>query len=61
MAQGKADAKIIAASAEAKSNKLISDSLTDKLIERQKVSKWKGDVPKVQGSGTPIIDIGDLN
>lgn len=60
-AQGKADAKIIAAEAEAKSNKLISDSLTDKLIERQKVSKWKGDVPKVQGSGTPIIDIGDLN
>ena len=59
-AQGKADAKIIAAEAEAKSNKMISDSLTDKLIERQKISKWNGDVPKVQGSATPIIDIGVL-
>ena len=59
-AQGKADAKIIAAEAEAKSNKLISDSLTDKLIERQKISKWNGNVPAVQGSGTTIVDIGGL-
>jgi len=59
-AQGKADAKIIAAEAEAKANKLISDSLTDKLIERQKISKWNGDVPMVQGNGTSIIDIGGL-
>ena len=50
-AQGKADAKIIAAEAEAKSNKLI---------ERQKISKWNGDVPMVQGNGTSIIDIGGL-
>lgn len=59
-AQGKADAKIIAAEAEAKSNKLISDSLTDKLIERQKISKWNGDVPAVQGAGATIVDIGGL-
>ena len=59
-AQGKADAKIIAAEAEAKSNKLISDSLTDKLIERQKISKWNGNVPAVQGTGTTIVDIGGL-
>lgn len=59
-AQGKADAKIIAAEAEAKSNKLISDSLTDKLIERQKISKWNGNVPAVQGAGATIVDIGGL-
>ena len=59
-AEGKADAKIIAAEAEAKANKLISDSLTDKLIERQKISKWNGDVPTVQGAGATIVDIGGL-
>lgn len=59
-AQGKADAKIIAAEAEAKSNKLISDSLTDKLIERQKIRKWNGNVPAVQGAGATIVDIGGM-
>ena len=59
-AQGKADAKIISAEAEAKANKLISDSLTDKLIESKKIEKWKGEVPKVQGAGTTIVDIGGL-
>lgn len=59
-AQGKADAKIIAAEAEAKSNKMISDSLTDKLLERQKISKWNGSVPQVQGSGATIVDMGSL-
>lgn len=59
-AQGKADAKIISAEAEAKANKLISDSLTDKLIESKKIEKWKGEVPKVQGVGTTIVDIGGL-
>lgn len=59
-AQGKADAKIISAEAEAKANKLISDSLTDKLIESKKIEKWKGEVPKVQGAGTTIVDISGL-
>lgn len=59
-AQGKADAKIISAEAEAKANKLISGSLTDKLIESKKIEKWKGEVPKVQGAGTTIVDIGGL-
>ena len=60
-AQGKADAKIISAEAEAKANKLISDSLTDKLIESKKIEKWKGEVPKVQGSNATIVDIGGLS
>ena len=59
-AQGKADAKIIAAEAEAKSNKLISDSLTPELLERQKISKWNGSVPTVQGSGATIVDMGSI-
>lgn len=56
-AQGEADAKLIAAEAEAEANRKIAESLTPELIERQKIEKWNGDVPQVQGSGTPIIDM----
>lgn len=56
-AEGEAEAKKIAADAEAYANKVVSDSLTDSLIEKQKIEKWKGDVPQVQGETTPIIDI----
>ena len=59
-AQGKADAKLIDAEAEAKANRMISDSLTDKLIEMQKINKWNGDVPTVQGSGATIVDVGEI-
>lgn len=56
-AQGEADAKKIAADADAEANKKIAESLTPDLIEKQKIEKWNGDVPKVQGSNTPIISI----
>lgn len=56
-AQGEADAKKIAAEAEAEANSKIAKSLTPELIEKQKVEKWKGDVPQVQGSSTPIINM----
>lgn len=56
-AQGEADAKLIAAEAEAEANRKIAESLTPELIERQKIEKWNGDVPQVQGNGTPIIDM----
>lgn len=56
-AQGEADAKKIAAEAEAEANRKIAESLTPELIEMLKVQQWNGDVPKVQGSGTPILDI----
>lgn len=59
-AQGKAEAELIEAEADAKANKLISDSLTEKLIEKFKIEKWKGDVPSVQGNGTTIVDVGDV-
>ena len=55
-AQGKADAKIIAAEAEAQANKLISESLTPELLENKRINKWKGEVPTVQGAGSTIVD-----
>ena len=59
-AQGKADAMKIEAEGEATANKMISESLSDKLIENKKVEKWNGDVPKVQGAGTTIVDVGNM-
>lgn len=56
-AQGEADAKKIAADAEAAANIKIAESLTPELIEKLKIEQWNGDVPKVQGSNTPIISI----
>lgn len=56
-AQGDADAKMIAAQAEADANRKIADSLTPELIQKTKLEKWNGDVPKVQGSAATIVDI----
>ena len=56
-AEADAKAKIMAAEAEAKANKKISESLTPELIEKQKIEKWSSDVPTVQGSSAPIIDM----
>lgn len=56
-AQGEADAKKISAEAEAEANRKIAQSLTPELIEKMKIEQWNGDVPKVQGNSTPIVDI----
>lgn len=57
-AEGEAEALRIRAEAEAEANKTIAASLTDQLIEQQKIDKWNGDVPTVQGTNaTTIVDI----
>lgn len=59
-AEGEAEAIKIKAKAEAEANKEVANSLTPELIEKQKIDKWKGEVPMVQGSGSmPIINIDD--
>lgn len=58
-AEAEAEAQRIAAEAEADANKKIAESLTPELIEKQKIEKWKGDVPQVQGSSTPIINMSE--
>ena len=58
-AEAEAEAQRIAAEAEADANKKIAESLTSELIEKQKIEKWKGDVPQVQGSATPIINMSE--
>lgn len=56
-AQGKAEAELIKANAEAEANKKIAESLTDKLIEKSKYDKWNGELPYIEGSTTPIVNI----
>lgn len=56
-AEAEAKAVLIAAEAEAKANKMISDSLTDKLIEQKKYEKWNGQLPTVSGGGSTIVDL----
>lgn len=55
-AQGKADAALIKAESEAKANKVLSESLTDNIIELEKYKKWNGELPTVSG-GNAIVDI----
>ena len=54
-AQGKAEAIKIKAAAEAEANKEIANSLTSELIEKQKIDKWNGEVPKIQGGDASTI------
>ena len=66
-AQGKADAKLIEANAEAQSNKKIAESLTPELIElrqveaeRQKaesIGNWRPSV--IGGNSMPMINMGE--
>lgn len=60
-AQGDAEAIKIKAEAQAESNKKIAESLTPELLEKQKIDKWNGQVPKVSGSNQMIVDVGDLS
>lgn len=56
-AEGDAEAKRITAEAEAEANEKIAKSLTPELIEKQKIEKWNGSVPQIQGGSTPIVDM----
>ncbi len=60
-AEGEAEAIKIKADAEAESNKKIAESLTQELLEKQKIDKWNGAMPKVSGGGSMIVDVGNLN
>lgn len=60
-AEGKAEAIKIKAEAEAEANRKIAESLTPELIKKQKIDKWNGEVPKIQGGNTStIVDTRDM-
>ena len=58
MAEAEAQAILIAAQAQAEANKLLSDSLNDRLLEQMYYEKWDGKLPYIYGSdSTPIIQM----
>ncbi len=46
-AQTKADIKVLEAEAEAKANKILERSLTDKVLQEKYIEKWNGKMPTV--------------
>ncbi|MBE6834710.1 MAG: prohibitin family protein [Ruminococcaceae bacterium] len=60
-AEAEAEAVKIKAEAEAEANKTISESLTHRIIENKKIEKWNGELPRVTGGGSTIIDMGDVS
>ena len=59
-AQGEADASIIKANGEAEANRIINESLTDGVLNKQMLDKWDGKLPTVNGSGQNILDVSSL-
>lgn len=61
-AQAEAEAAVIKAQGEADANKLLNDSLTEKILQEMYLEKWDGALPKVtlsESSGT-MFGIGDI-
>ena len=55
-----AQQKVVEAQAEAEANRVKNESLTDKIIMNEFLSRWNGELPTVMGSGENIIDISSL-
>ena len=57
-AEAEAEALKIKAQAEAEANATIADSITDALVDYNKIEKWDGSLPHVTG-GSTIVDLTD--
>ena len=55
VAEIKAQELLISANAEAEANRIVSESLTEQLIEQQKIEKWNGKLPTVMGSDATVL------
>lgn len=56
-AEAEAETIRIKAQAEAEANRIVSESLTQEVIENKKIEKWDGKLPQVQGEADPLITI----
>lgn len=59
-AKANADATLIEAKASAEANKLLNQSLSNKVINYNAVQKWNGELPKVSGSNGTFVNFSDL-
>ena len=56
-AQAQAETIKIKAEAEAQANKVLSESITNNIIEYNKVEKWNGELPQVTGGSGTLINL----
>lgn len=56
-AAGEAESMLIVAEATAKSMRLQSEAINSNIIEYEKIKKWNGVLPQVQGTTTPLINL----
>ena len=59
-AEAQAEATKIKAEGEAEANRLLSESLTEQVIENRKIEKWNGELPAVTGSDGTFVDFGGV-
>lgn len=59
-AEAEAKVKLIQAEAEAEANKVISESLTDRILKKSLYEKWDGKMPTVTGGDSNAILPSDL-
>lgn len=56
-AQGEAEATLVRARAQSEANKELSRSITNTLIEYERVKKWNGVMPQVTSGATPLLNL----
>ena len=56
-ASGRAKAILTEAEAQAKANRLLSESLTGTLVQYEMAKRWNGQMPQVSGSAMPMIQL----
>lgn len=56
-AQAEAEAVLIAAEAQAEANKMLAESLTDKILDQMYYEKWNGELPTVYGADNAIVQV----
>lgn len=61
IAQAKAKQKLVEANAEAEANRIISNSLTDKMLKQQAIDKWDGKQPLVTDGGNTLLELPATN
>lgn len=59
-ADGDAQSIYLRAQAQARANKILSESLTPEFVRYQAIVKWDGVLPKMSGSAVPLIDMGNV-
>ncbi|HEY9649875.1 MAG TPA: prohibitin family protein [Coleofasciculaceae cyanobacterium] len=56
-----AEAKVNLAKGEAEAQRLLRETLTPELLQRQAIEKWDGKLPKIMGNGgTKLLDLSKL-